>query len=92
MPREKDLRLEGAIVIGCAVELMDNKLTSMSLSNPMPERGRASMYSDQDGDLPVGHPSPATHLHSHREAQRTASTVAHGARPVWKVMSPVWHH
>ena len=35
------------------------------------------MDSDQDGDLPAGHPSPPAHQHSHREAQVDASTVAH---------------
>lgn len=60
MLREKDLRLEGAIDIGCATEVMDNKLKSMSLSNPVPGESINVAYGQRPGWRPTSRPSGPT--------------------------------
>lgn len=79
MLREKDLKLEGAMDIGHAVEVMDNKLKSMSLSSRVRGESINVAYEQRPG----------------WRLQVLWHTALTGARPVprvWKVMLPVWHH
>ena len=57
MLREKDLKLEGAIDIVRAVEVLDNKLKSMSLSSSVPGESINVAYGQRPGRRPTGRPS-----------------------------------
>ena len=75
MLREKDLKLGGAIDIGRAVEVLDNKLKSMSLNSSVPGESINVAYKQRPGRRPTSRPSESASTSA--QPQRDANTVAH---------------